>query len=1427
MAIPTEKLRNMNKLNVWFAISSILMLWSILWMAYIDYARPWHKYQDSYMAAQSDLAHLDYIRTQQESARQEFEAAAKAVADAQAAVAAKDAIHQEFADRVAVAEAELGERSTQVENDRASAKEAEANLEEVLRRVDSNNPRAEKAAAAFGAARDQLARSEAALASATEELGPLKEAASARPTLAAIQAELAGLRAKFDEIKMEFGAADAVIKVTASDYEHYLGEYGAAHKKTKAMEEQLTHEQEELDGLRLAKEQNEDRQKELTDAIATINGAVTEAEALYNALAKIADDAALKDDQYGGLLVKTAINTPFLDFAAPKGTPSRYEVRQLVLPDIRQRLNYLDSYTTDRCTTCHIAIDDPNFSQGVLAAKLEESLPSINEIRASQGKNALPFPPLPSLSGDTAPKIEVGGVAEHWPDLDADQQDAYFASLLSAVNTYLEDEGREPLALGHPVMAHPDLDLFVDTDSPHPMKSMGCTVCHEGNPQETDFVLAAHTPMSHEQEHEWAHEHYVTAAGVPNATFALVEHYWDRPMLLNKYAEAGCSKCHTQVTDIGSYEGQPQGRTINLGENLFLNAGCANCHLVQGRELARRVGPDLTRVASKLTPGFADQWILNPRAFRPTTWMPHFFLQENNGEDGANEQDPEPALRSETEVLAMRTYLFALSKDWQPETTVEGLSGDAERGLTLFKETGCLACHSNLAEFGPEWIPGYLQAELGKTPDQAKADYEAMDLNQRVQFAWDHFAGDRETIFAPESVQYDPSADYNRPVFTRFAPELSAIGSKVSTEWLYAWLRDPHAYNQETKMPILRLTEQEALDIATYLSTLKHDGFDQSEFTLTQDRKTMADELIFSLLASQRSEDRTHRMMDDEGGSLTEALAQALGKSPLADEARSRFEAMDLQTKRLSYLGSKMISHYGCYACHLIPGFESATRPGTELTTWAEKPISQLDFAFFAPAFDQLRAENQEEFEDIYLPEAEDLIRLAHGNETQEITHTHASFAYHKLRNPRIWDRKKIKGPYEKLKMPNFYFTETEADALVTYLMGRRPPRVNERLVIDYDNSNLGPIAAGRKLTRELNCVGCHSIEDNVATLHQYYRVTSAGRESFDEVNAPPFLRGEGAKIQHSWFFGFLSEVETLRPWLKVRMPSFDLTNDQTTTLVKYFAALSGYESQDLGENIDPVFAYISAEERAVGGLGGGSEAAADESGLEPGADWFQKAPLRNSAAYLADYALKNRLVGPLALMPENTPAKLAAAYAQALDRSEFLRQLYDVPYPFADAPRPLAAKERFDLGEGLVLEMGCLKCHVMGDATVEGANSSPSAPNLNLTFRRLRQEWVRRWLLDPSAIQPGTKMPGLFPEGHSAFVDYGDLRAELEAKYGITSEEQIAAMLDYLYTSGLKNHTTIDPVLAAAAKAMEAMQQQSEDFDEDAEFDEEEFDDD
>ena len=972
-------------------------------------------------------------------------------------------------------------------------------------------------------------------------------------------------------------------------------------------------------------------------------------------------------------------------------------MNQLVLPDVRQRLNYLESYTTDRCTTCHVAIDDPAFSKNQLARKLERALPGVSEEMRRRGLEPFDMPEPPIVSGGDTP-LPAGRVTEHWNELTDTQQDDYFDGLLARVNGYLAQTGQKTLELGQPLLAHPDLELFVTTDSPHPMAKVGCTVCHEGNSQETDFVLAAHSPATHEIEEEWKDEYYDHRLGIPLQTFETIAHYWDRPMRLPKYTESGCAKCHSEVSDIGRFRGEQKGNRINQGQFLFASTGCINCHVVDKLKGSRRVGPDLSNIAAKLKPAFLQQWMFEPQAFRPSTRMPHFFGQENNGSESANQFDPDPVLRTETEVAAMSAYLMAVSKDWAPIAKPADVQGDVERGRELFRATGCLACHANLAEFGAEWITKDLAHRAGAEGDAESLErfthvYKGMTYDERVYYAMEHFPSDTDTFLDPESARFDPERDYRPPVFTRFAPELSGIGSKVSFDWLYSWLMEPTHFSPDTKMPSLRLTESEAADIATYLLTLRNLDFEQGVFELNDERKSMADDLIFLLLAAQRTEHRSRAIMADEDGRLTNmlvSLTSELGKV----EARQLVEDMTLQEKKMVFLGNKMISHYGCYACHSIAGFSTTTPPGTDLSGWAEKPVSQLDFAFYDHAFHEMRHEQEETYGYVYPRDAEELQhRSPIDDRTKEqITHTHAAFAKHKMLNPRLWDRKKIKKPYDKLKMPNFYFTEEESDALTTYLLSRIPPRVSASLAINYSDTNAGPIAAGRSLTRELNCIACHQIENNAPTIQQYFGREVGGELTFDTTNAPPSLWGEGAKLQHAWFHRFLQQVEPLRPWLQVRMPSFTLTGEQTTTLVEYFAALSQEDSKMLAPSLAKIDEYVTKAKKQAEADGNTD----DTTG--PGDDWYRQASFEQIAGGLRDWTVERGLMRANNLDPLTTaPERFHQSHSKMLERLRFMKNLYDVEYPFVEPPAPLSPDDRFELGSRFLNDMGCLKCHVLG----------------------------------------------------------------------------------------------------------------------------------
>ncbi|HKB36210.1 MAG TPA: hypothetical protein VKD72_07130, partial [Gemmataceae bacterium] len=211
--------------------------------------------------------------------------------------------------------------------------------------------------------------------------------------------------------------------------------------------------------------------------------------------------------------------------------------------------------------------------------------------------------------------------------------------------------------------AHPRLDLFIDSNSPHPMEKFGCTVCHNGQGSATSFVLASHTPTDAAQKERWE------GNGEDGHGWSAI-HDWDFPMHPKRFVESGCVKCHHQMTDLIRYGSKEEAPKLLVGYRLVRENGCFGCHEIAGLKSGRAVGPDLRleptppiewlppkeqrtarsdplnppgtqrkvgpslrRLDEKVDPKWLLSWIKGPRNFRADTKMPHFYgLSTNNAE---------------------------------------------------------------------------------------------------------------------------------------------------------------------------------------------------------------------------------------------------------------------------------------------------------------------------------------------------------------------------------------------------------------------------------------------------------------------------------------------------------------------------------------------------------------------------------------------------------------------------------------------------------------------------------------------------------------------------------------------------------------------------------------------------------------------------
>jgi len=391
-------------------------------------------------------------------------------------------------------------------------------------------------------------------------------------------------------------------------------------------------------------------------------------------------------------------------------------------------------------------------------------------------------------------------------------------------------------------------------------------------------------------------------------------------------------------------------------------------------------------------------------------------------------------------------------------------------------ESGCFGCHEIKTD--PQWIfqwvrnpkaynPHTRMPNFRFTDEQAEAiTAYLVDVSSRTPFAMAkgaysggnagkgkalvesvgclacHSLGDQTKVRDARGTSYD------------MAPELTRVGSKVTPDWIYDWVRNPRHYNPTTKMPNLRLTDADARDVTAYLRTLK-DG---------------------------------------------EAIAP---------------KNLDLGTAATVRRGEGLIKEYGCAGCHLIPGMEKEGRVSVSLSNFGRKRVEEMDFG------------------------------------DTKVPHTWHDWVTNKLKNSRVFQTDRI-----VQKMPVFSFSDDEIARVRLFLLSQTKDQPDPRYIQAFD-AKQQRIETGRKIAYQYNCQQCHQLENEG-------RFISAIID--DPAFLPPIITGEGKKVQEPWLHDFLKNPSVagapnaIRPWLKTRMPTFSLTDEEISALTKYFLGLSNQE---------------------------------------------------------------------------------------------------------------------------------------------------------------------------------------------------------------------------------------------------------------------------
>ena len=854
----------------------------------------------------------------------------------------------------------------------------------------------------------------------------------------------------------------------------------------------------------------------------------------------------------------------------------------------------------------------------------------------------------------------------------------------------------------------------------------------------------------------------------------------------------------------------------------------------------RKSGPSLRYLSKKNSDKFLYDWIANPQNFRPSSRMPRFFNLHSHF--GDNKSDDDAKKFEKVEILGMVEYLKAYSQEFDYLSPSEGVQGDVARGKVAFQERGCLACHSHndpqLAEiekFRPEgeWVQGPDLSDLGgKFAGFADADKWLYSwIKEPTKY---HARTVMPNLYIDEEVIKDSAGD---DVLVDPVLDIVTYLLGEGSEW--------HVADEDFSLNAVK----EGGELGEALEDLLLVNLTDSFYDAVA-KEYAKNGIPLNATGIKVSEEELRRDTSSPLSIDTKLVyigRKALGKYgcyachdiPGFEDAKPIGAGLaDWGRKDPSKLDFGHIAKY--LENHHTHGQETDAHAGSAHS----EETSEISEGNAHGSRDVRPNRYDDELSDFY--------------HHQLHAHNRTGFIYQKLREPRSYDYHKTDGIRynDRLRMPLFPFSTEDREAVITFVLGliADPPRTK---YLYQPDSRAKALIEGKQVIDKYNCAGCHILEaekwtldmteDQLGTLlaqhvdltKEYpFMVPPYSQEEIDAASQPndrdrtvgtiagmptvgnsglasatdaefgdpideyledpfqlkgvgelqfqlwaasplkggiaasgsnvsriqpaavanrsnayggvlsryllpyvtqrerlsnpqakgseswawvaPPLVGEGAKVQNQWFHDFLLEPYSIRPAVVLRMPKFNMSSDEATKIVNYFAARD-----------NAIYPY--------------------EHDYRVNGDHLAE----------ADAAYVNRNEG-----------------AQPGDR-------------LADAMQIVVSQDY------------CVKCHAVADFMPNGTPKG-LAPDLGLVHKRLRADYVKRWIAKPNAILPYTAMPVIVP--YDSTQEHLGAIQTYKLFHG-NSPETVNALVDLLmnFDNYAKDRASVAKLVEEAKAAKEA----------------------
>jgi mono/diheme cytochrome c family protein len=389
---------------------------------------------------------------------------------------------------------------------------------------------------------------------------------------------------------------------------------------------------------------------------------------------------------------------------------TRPEVHQVMLTGLQR---------VDRCTTCHMGVEDPTMKDAPEPFKYHTGL----------------GPHVPSKFGCT---ICHGGQG-----LATDKDDAHGNVQFWETPLLPKEYIRASCGRCHKDGEVPGVPEL--TEGKHLFDTQGCRGCHKLNGVGGSIGPDLTEEGAHHRSPDWLAQHFLTPNAVSAGSAMPNFHFTkEQAKALTYYMLSLTSE------EMGSYYASE--RSIpgpEYGRQLFAEKNCISCHAVGG--VGEKTAPDLLGVVKRHSAEWLDEQLVNPELVYPGSAMPAYDLDPNSRK----------ALLAYMAVATPEDAQLLLSHQ---SRTLKPEEVAIAAGKQDFARFGCVGCHGTELQGGvpnPNAQGGEVPSLLHLSDDYTKDEVIAVIKNGRMP-PLDNPKGPTPPLYMPSWKNLLSSEDINR-----------------------------------------------------------------------------------------------------------------------------------------------------------------------------------------------------------------------------------------------------------------------------------------------------------------------------------------------------------------------------------------------------------------------------------------------------------------------------------------------------------------------------------------------------------------------------------------------------------------------------------------------------------------------------------------